>query len=136
VSTHLQGEVWTGVGVQRQHLVDVGQVHFQAMLLLVYAPGHGLETPFLLDLFHERSVYGEVSQRCAVGVAAGGCGACEVVVMRWTEEEHAFATDGEISAAPEREERVCHIRIRPVGALIGPCSRRPRVRVSSVSASP
>lgn len=43
------------------------------MLLLIYAPGHGFKAPLLLNVIHERSVYGEAAQRCAVRVAAG-CG--------------------------------------------------------------
>jgi hypothetical protein len=60
------------------------------MLLFVNAPGHGLEGPFLLDLLDERSVDGQVAEGRRVLVAAGRCGAGEVVVVGGADEEDAF----------------------------------------------
>jgi hypothetical protein len=45
-------------------------MHLQAVLLLIYAPGHGLEVPLFLDLFDELSVDNEVAERGAILVAA------------------------------------------------------------------
>jgi hypothetical protein len=65
-------------------------MHFQTVFFFVDALAHGFETPFLLDLLHERGVDGEVAEGGRVLVAAGRCGAGEVVVVRGADEEDAF----------------------------------------------
>jgi hypothetical protein len=68
-------------------------MHFQAVLVLIDFLRHAFEVPFLLYLAHELSVYDEVADGRAVTVAFGCCGAGEVVVVRWAEQEDALAVD-------------------------------------------
>lgn len=61
------------------------------MFVFVNAARHGLETPCLLDLLHEGRVDGKITEGSRVLAAGGGCSAGEVVVVRWAEQEYAFA---------------------------------------------
>jgi hypothetical protein len=79
------------VDVQREHLVDVGEVHLQAVLVFVGLQRHGLHAPFALYAHYEWHVYREIADWCRVCVA-GSCGcAVEVVVVGWAEEEDALS---------------------------------------------
>jgi hypothetical protein len=103
------------------------------VFFFVDALAHGFEAPFLLDLLHERGVDGEVAEGRRVLVTAGCCGASEVVVVRGADEEDVFT----IAVIRRRLRDVRRdVRIRPVGALVGPCRSRPGVRVSSVPVCP
>lgn len=126
------GGVGTGV-LQREHLVNVGKMHLQAVLVFICLLRHGLHSPFLLDTRDELLVHGEVTDRCPVLIASSRRSTSEVVMMRRTKQEDAFpipkSATSHISLVPERNPR-----IRPVRTLIGPCSSRPGVRVTSMPA--
>ena len=65
------------------------------MLVLVYALGHNFQVPLLLYLLHQLCVYSEIAERCTVLVASCCRGAGEVVVVRRTKEEDAFAASSQ-----------------------------------------
>jgi hypothetical protein len=123
--------------VQCQHLVDVWEMHLQAVFCFVDVLAHGLEAPFALELMDKGSVDGQVAQRGGVLVAAGCCSAGEVVMVRWAEQEDALAVSdvSKICTQCTRREQKDR-RIRPVSALVGPCSSRPGIGVTSVPAYP
>jgi hypothetical protein len=74
---------WEGKGerVQREHLVDVRQVHLQTMFRLVDFARHDLEIPLRLDGSHERRVDDQVPEGRRVRVAGRGRRTGEVVVV-------------------------------------------------------
>lgn len=70
-----------GQDVQRQHLVNVRQVHLETVFVLIYPPAHGLEIPAVLQLLHQRGINGQVAEWSCVGGAGGRRSAGEVVVV-------------------------------------------------------
>ena len=73
-----------------EHLVDVGQVHLKAVLVLVDGLRHLVEGFGRVQLGDCVFVELEVAERCLVDVAFGEGAAAEVEVVGWAEEEDAF----------------------------------------------
>ena len=101
-------------------------MHLKAMFVFIHSLAHGLEVPCLLQLLYECGVDGKIAERSCICVAAGRGGAGEVVVVRGAEEKDALTMPSHVSGGVKFMKRE-NVRIRPVCALVGPCSGRPGV---------
>lgn len=100
------------------------------MFVFIYISSHDFEIPFLLYVLDERSVYDEIANRCGVLAAPRCCGTGQIVVVRREEQKHALA----VYMSTNLIQDCSCLRVCPVGCLVGPCSSRPRVRVTSMPA--
>lgn len=64
-----------------EHFVDVGKVHFEAVLVFVYVLGHELEVAGLMELGSRGGVDIQVTQWSSVVRALRQSGFLEVVVV-------------------------------------------------------
>lgn len=114
-----------GVGVEigkgaREEFVDVGQVHFEAVLVLVGACGHVAEVAGFVQRTDGGEVEGKRAERGGVAGVLGEGEVGEVGVVGGAEEEDAFAV-GRVSVFGGRNWQV---RLRGEGSEEGGEERR------------
>lgn len=100
-------EWWEGGGgeVQREHFVDVGEVHFETVFFFVVGESHAVEEIGGGEFGDGRLVKSEITQGSFVSLAVRERTASEVIVVGGTEEEDSFTTGHAVSALEEKERR-------------------------------
>lgn len=78
----------------RKNLVDVWDVHLEAVLVLVSALVHVLEVAGLVEGGRRSSIDSEIAQWRAIVGTLGQGGLFQVVVVRGTKEEDSLAEAG------------------------------------------
>lgn len=133
-------ERWEQIGRgegAREEFIDVREVHFEAVFILVGRAGHFGKQRGCMESGNQRGVECERTKRSCILSTLGEGTAGQVKVVRGAEKENSFPRRsrghrvrmGEIETAEEEEG---NIRFGEVERLVGPCCRGARICISSV----